>query len=277
MIIVDVGACVGLFTDFCLNKYDNIEKIYLFEPLKINYDFLCEKYDGNEKIEIYNYAISDFTGRAPLFVKYEKETDKETGPYYVGNAGSSLKLKTNNIGQSSQDSAVREAIYHEAEDGPLIGIITDPVTGRAEWDKPEEVLKKMAVQENDIEYGPYGTLKIRGRTAFLINETTSVIRLANFLKWKEIKKADIVKIDTEGSEYDIIGDILTNNMIHKIDEIWFEDHENRISETAKFKDKRKAVLKEIREKEIVEKFVVQKDHLEYVPLQEVKFFKDIGE
>ena len=61
MIIVDIGACVGSFIDDCIEQYglESIEKIYAFEPLEINYNFLVEKYKENEKIQIFDFAISN--------------------------------------------------------------------------------------------------------------------------------------------------------------------------------------------------------------------------
>jgi len=90
MIIIDVGACVGEFTDFCLTEYP-VEMIYLFEPLSANYNFLANKYRTNKKVKIYKTAMSDFDGKANF---YKKRYPQKTGEIlfdFPGNAGSSLR------------------------------------------------------------------------------------------------------------------------------------------------------------------------------------------
>tara|TARA_R100000008_G_scaffold60133_1_gene37732 strand:+ start:3570 stop:4190 length:621 start_codon:yes stop_codon:yes gene_type:complete len=111
MIVLDIGACVGIFTDYCIEKYgiDKIEKIYAFEPFKANYDFLVEKYTDNDKVQIFNYAISDFVGEARLY----KKPKKNTMPFvwdYVGAAGSSLNKRKVNVWANSFDIVKVEKI-----------------------------------------------------------------------------------------------------------------------------------------------------------------------
>jgi FkbM family methyltransferase len=89
MIIIDIGACVGEFTDFCLASHP-VEAIYLFEPLSVNYNFLAKKYANNEKIKLYHMAVSDFDGVAKFYKKQYKKDGKPLFDF-PGNAGSSLR------------------------------------------------------------------------------------------------------------------------------------------------------------------------------------------
>lgn len=58
MLIFDIGANKGLFTDECLNNYPNCS-IVLVEPNKKLYDFLCEKYKNKSNVFIVGKVVSD--------------------------------------------------------------------------------------------------------------------------------------------------------------------------------------------------------------------------
>jgi FkbM family methyltransferase len=158
MIIIDIGACVGLFIDYCFQNYE-IETIYAFEPLKVNYDFLVEKYAQNPKVKIFHTAVSNFDGEGPLFKK--PNPSDLTLFDFVGNVGCSLRKDKSNICQN----------YFE---------------------------------------------------------TVLVTTLCSFLKEEKIEHVDILKVDAEGSEYEIIENLLDNNLLSKIDQIYYEDHSRKV-------------------------------------------------
>lgn len=157
MIIFDIGTCVGAFTDRCFIQYD-VEKIYAFEPLRVNFEFLKGKYDGNPTVNLVNAAVSNYNGASTF---YKKSYGQGRGCDWVGNAGSSLIKEKNNV---------------EKE----------------------------------------------------ICETVDVISLSSFIKGKGIEKIDILKVDAEGSEYDIFDDLIANDMFEMVDLIYYEDHSRKI-------------------------------------------------
>jgi len=204
MIIIDIGACVGIFIDDCIEKYgiDNIQNIYAFEPHKTNYDFLVKKYENNDKVKIYQFAVSNFEGEAPFYKKWYRDKDNiKRGYDFAGNAGSSLKNDKSNV-------------------------------------------------SNNI----YDTVQVKKISTFVNNE--------------KLDKIDILKIDSEGSEYDILEDIFDNGIHMKILNIYFEDHLRKVKSIRLKKDKIMDLIKTL---DIRDKFFVQGtqgDHLAYVPLGE---------
>lgn len=191
MIIIDIGACVGLFIEDCFSKYSDIEHIYAIEPHKENFKHTKEKYKDNSKVSVFNFAISDFDGTANF---YKKHYNKPGGYDWVGNAGSSLKSDKGNV-----DSNVFDVV--------------------------------------------------------------DVKNLNTFMAEQNIKHVDILKIDTEGSEYDILGTILDCH--EKFEKILFEDHERKVRSLI---PKKNDVLKIINDKKINHKFFLQRGHTEYLPL-----------
>ena len=103
MNIIDIGACVGKFTEYCLKTYENVDNIFLFEPLAANYEFLCEKYKDNSSVRIYCKAVSGFDGHAKLYKKIYSSNLKDRQYDFAGNHGSSLKLAKNNVVDSVYD------------------------------------------------------------------------------------------------------------------------------------------------------------------------------
>lgn len=205
MRIIDVGSCVGVFIDDCLEKYD-VEQIYAFEPLAANYSHLREKYRDNKRVEILQKAVSNFSGAAQFYKKpYVK---KFWGvPYFVrydfaGNAGSSLKQKSN-VSERNSDSV-------------------------------------------------------------------EVVKLSDFIRERDLGKIDILKIDSEGSEYDILHDLLDAGLMDRIDKVYFEDHVRKVSGLSEDQGK---FIERVKALGIEDKFFVQNvvtgDDLAYVPLKDV--------
>ena len=102
-----------------------------------------------------------------------------------------------------------------------------------------------------------------------------VITLSKFLEvYPEIEKIDILKIDTEGSEYDILEDINTNLTDFEFGSILFEDH---VGKVAGLESDRERVLTEIKKKDKggLYKVQTQGNHLEYTPLEESTIWKEL--
>ena len=49
------------------------------------------------------------------------------------------------------------------------------------------------------------------------------------LKNKHNKEIDVLKIDTEGTEYELINHIIETGAINEVKRIYFEDHERKIA------------------------------------------------
>jgi FkbM family methyltransferase len=194
MIIIDIGACVGEFTDFCLTNYD-VTTIYLFEPLQANYDSLVKKYSGNPKVKIYMTAVSNTAGQAKFFKKGYKQKNGEILYDFAGNVGSSLRSDKSNVSKN-------------------------------------------------------------------VFTMVQVVKLSAFIQENNIKKIDIVKIDAEGSEYDIIQDILDNELHQIIDKIYYDVHARKV---AGIKPHKKEVVNRIRDLGILGQFYLQSELLHYVP------------
>ena len=182
MIIINIGAHLGGFTDKCLELYPDVKKIYCFEPLKENYEFLLKKYIEDNRIEVINNAISNKNGVANLYKKYCRGGG-------CGSAGSSLKKTKINV-------------------------------------------------SNDF-------------------DKVCVIKISSFINENSFKKIDILKIDAEGSEYDIFEDIFEND-IHKItDKFYYEDHCRKIKGLS---EKRDYFMRRVKELGIIDKIYTEKGH-----------------
>ena len=77
-----------------------------------------------------------------------------------------------------------------------------------------------------------------------VYEEVEVIKISSFLMGKKCNKIDIIKIDAEGSEYEIFLDILDNKIYEIIDKIYYEDHSNKIIGDKKYlRDKESFISK----------------------------------
>lgn len=190
MRIIDIGTCIGIFVDECLQKYENIESIICFEPFIFNYDFLKYKYKDDGRIQIHNVALSNFDGNANLYKKL-----KPQGYDFVGNAGCSIKKEKGNVSKNH-----------------------------------------------------FNVVKVS--------------KLTNYIDGYY----DVLKIDSEGCEYDILIDLIDNNWIHNIGKIYYEDHCRKIPGLIKQKN---VFINKIKEMGIIEKFYIQSNekHLDYEPMR----------
>ena len=69
-----------------------------------------------------------------------------------------------------------------------------------------------------------------------LRERVKVIRLSSFMKDNDINHVRVLKIDAEGSEYDILRDLLNNGLMERFDHIFYEDHARKC--LALLKDRR---------------------------------------
>ena len=192
MIIFNLGAHLGSFTDACLKEYPDIQMVYCFEPLKSNYVYLVEKYKDNRNVTVLHCAVSNFDGTANLYTKFNK--DKTV----FGSDGCSLYGNKTNV--SSSSSLVR------------------------------------------------------------------VMKLSTFIREEGVPYIDLLKMDVEGSEYDIFDDILENNLYAKIGKIYFEDHARKIQGLAK---RRERFIESAKRIGIVDRIYLEVKIDEYSPLREV--------
>ena len=65
-VILDVGAHKGTYTDEILKHLPN-SRLYLFEPLNSNYEYLIKKFEKFENVKIYNYSLSDTVGERTIY------------------------------------------------------------------------------------------------------------------------------------------------------------------------------------------------------------------
>jgi FkbM family methyltransferase len=67
----------------------------------------------------------------------------------------------------------------------------------------------------------------------LVNDAhriVEVIKISDFIRMNNISKVDILKIDVEGSEYDIFEDIFESGLLYDaIENVFFEDHSRKVA------------------------------------------------
>lgn len=197
--VVDIGACVGIFIDYCLIQHAKA-RVYAFEPLEANYRFLQQKYTGDARVTLFPQAVADFNGRATLYKKRYVKKALGFFPHlaydFAGNEGSSLKGSKSNVSH-----------YH--------------VT------------------------------------------TVDVVRFRDLVDRLGLDHIDLLKIDSEGTEYDILLDLLAANLYKRITTIYFEDHTRKVPGLEPARNQFMAHVKELG---IAHKFFTQQDHLTYIPL-----------
>ena len=63
--ILDIGANIGDVTNVIMKKYD--PNIYCYEPNIICYNYMLKRFKKNSKIKIFNFAVSNFSGKTYLY------------------------------------------------------------------------------------------------------------------------------------------------------------------------------------------------------------------
>jgi FkbM family methyltransferase len=68
-VFVDVGANKGLYSEALIKQFQNISKIYLFEPSKTNFDILIQKFklNNNNMFSLNNLGLADINSISILY------------------------------------------------------------------------------------------------------------------------------------------------------------------------------------------------------------------
>ena len=64
-VILDIGANIGDVTDVIMKNYD--PNIYCYEPNISCYNYMLKRFKKNSKIKIFNFAVSNFSGKTFLY------------------------------------------------------------------------------------------------------------------------------------------------------------------------------------------------------------------
>jgi len=88
-----------------------------------------------------------------------------------------------------------------------------------------------------------------------VYEVVKVIKISTFVHQNKINKIDMLKIDVEGSEYDVIEDILDSKLYEITNRIHYEDHTRKLRS---IRDKRDIILSRIEKLGIENKFILGK-------------------
>ena len=96
-------------------------------------------------------------------------------------------------------------------------------------------------------------------------EQVEVVRITDMLRQLHLPRIDILKIDAEGSEYDILLDLIDDDLLSTVTNIYYEDHTRKIPSLA---PARNTFIKTVKNRAIQDKFYVQGEHLAYTPLSE---------
>lgn len=64
--ILDIGAYKGEFTDRFLRNF-KVNHVFLFEPLKEQYNYLCNKYSSDNRCSVFPFALGHISGSSILY------------------------------------------------------------------------------------------------------------------------------------------------------------------------------------------------------------------
>jgi len=265
MIIFDVGACVGVYTDYCLEIYgeENIEKIYLFEPLVANLEHLIEKYENmGEKIIIIPFAVSNYIGSGKLNVKMqyhlmsdsEKKFIDELKKVIVKKGGGIVKIPEEEFSRVSKSMV--NAGQYVSNSGCCLNMTPRQASINSNWAGEGDSKDGTGEIYHDMTY-----------------QKTGVCTIDWILHAEKLDHIDILKLDVEGSEYDIMEDILKKDTYKKIGKVFFEDH----SEKRGFGNEvRENIFQKIKERNIENQFWIQNlEDLAYdIPLPESDMWRE---
>ena len=245
MNIIDVGACVGKFTDYCLKTYGNAANIFLFEPHSSNYEFLCDKYKDNSSVRIYCKAVSGFEGNAKLYKKRYGTNPKGEEYDFAGNHGSSLNSGKNNVGDSVYDcveviklsSFIEKELQHQKIDilkldceGDEYDIIND-VLGSKLYENIDKIYYEDHVRKFppvDVRVwmeNPYRPVVSRHPFAerLMKKRDNAFYRLQHYRLFNRVL-IYALRIDCRTVECSIMNDMLEAKLYEKIDEAHYEHH-----------------------------------------------------
>lgn len=77
MVVVDVGANIGIYTAFLAKIVGEKGKVYAFEPSPQNFKFL-EKYSNQGNVTLVQAAVGDTTGQIVLYISNKLNVDHRT-------------------------------------------------------------------------------------------------------------------------------------------------------------------------------------------------------
>ncbi len=268
MVIIDVGAHLGMYTDQCLKTYD-VDKIIMVEPLDANIKHLKEKYApdlGGKKVFLAAVAVSDYNGRGELYPKIK--TKRLPEKVWHARMKDAQWFVDNDPGDGEMFGMPREEVAKHREELGLT--FEEEIDG---WKKASNYAGNagsvLDMTKNDI------AINNDVLTSFYqhnCRQNVGVCTIAHILEIYEIDHVDILKLDVEGSEYKILKSVLDQESYKNIDKIFFEDHCNKISG---LESMREDVFQRIKDLNIQDKFVIQEDHLTYdVPLVESVMWKE---
>lgn len=119
LVLVDVGANVGLFSRQCISALNNIEVIYAYEPHKVNFSILQKNLsDVRVKSVLINAAISDKDEETTLF-----EDQRNCGNYSLNKGAmwdhpeytTSVVKVINALGEQSKWTAIDKPVFYKSD------------------------------------------------------------------------------------------------------------------------------------------------------------------
>ena len=90
-IVLDLGANIGDVSEFIFKKYNC--SIFAYEPNIACYNYMKKRFENNKKIKIFNYAISNFSGKGSLY--FHRNAKSNNDERFI--EGASLRVDKDNI------------------------------------------------------------------------------------------------------------------------------------------------------------------------------------
>ena len=94
--VIDLGACVGDVSEYISDRYNS--HIYCYEPNQLCFNILKKKFKKNKKIKIYNSAVSNFSGKAKLYLS---KLNYDNSNLIIFAQSSTLDSTKNNINKNN--------------------------------------------------------------------------------------------------------------------------------------------------------------------------------
>lgn len=92
-VIFDVGANIGIYTEYVLNKYKNDVDIYSFEPLNANFQTLENKFSEFKNVKLTNIGFGNSNERIEIY--YPKDHTTLASVYNRNLESHSIEMDTN--------------------------------------------------------------------------------------------------------------------------------------------------------------------------------------
>jgi FkbM family methyltransferase len=94
--VIDLGGCVGDVSEYISDKYNSY--IHCYEPNQRCFDILKKKFKKKKKIKIYNSAVSNFSGKAKLYLS---KLNYKNSNLIIFSQSSTLDSTKNNINKKN--------------------------------------------------------------------------------------------------------------------------------------------------------------------------------